>query len=119
MLTNEKQEFKKEFYRIINNVGNTKLSELQSTLKKLNDSLEHYDFFIRNWIQRGKRFFTKDVRKLLKNYVDDILDGYDSGKGYEPEDKRRVAETLAMIIQKYDNNNKTFLDKFLAVLGRT
>jgi hypothetical protein len=53
----------------------------------------------------------------MKKFVDDILDGYDKGKGYEPKDRLLVKNTLAKIIEKYDNNNRTLLDKLLSVLG--
>ena len=65
------------------------------------------------------KLFSKDVTKLMKNYVDDLLDGYDKGKGYEPEDREILKNALVKIVEKYDNSNRTLLDKILSVLGFT
>lgn len=117
MLKDEKKYFKEEFHRIINKVPASKETELNDILRKLNDELDEYDFFIVNWVQSGKRFFVKNRKKLMINYVDDILDGYDKGKGYRDEHKNLIKDTLKRIVELFDNNNKTLIDRIVAILG--
>jgi len=117
MLKDEKKYLKEEFNRIINKVPASKEIELSDILKKLNDELNEYDFFIVNWIQSGKRLFSKNRKKLMIKYVDDILDGYDKGKGYRDEHKILIKDTLKKVIELFDNNNKTLIDRIVAILG--
>jgi hypothetical protein len=117
MLKEEKNALKSEFNRIIDSVPKTKQQELHNDLSVLNNHLNKYDLFLVNWGQSFVQFFTSNITKKMKNFVDDILDGYDKGKGYELEDRLLVKNTLAKIIEKYDSNNRTLLDKLLSVLG--
>lgn len=123
MLKEEKKYLKNEFNRIIDEVPKTKKQELYNELKELNKYFDKYDNVLVNWGQNLKRgvmkLFSKDVTKLMKNYVDDLLDGYDKGKGYEPEDREILKNALVKIVEKYDNSNRTLLDKILSVLGFT
>ncbi len=123
MLKEEKKYLKNEFNRIIDEVPKTKKQELYNELKELNKYFDKYDIVLVNWGQNFKRgvmkLFSKDVTKLMKNYVDDLLDGYDKGKGYEPEDREILKNALVKIVEKYDNSNRTLLDKILSVLGFT
>jgi len=117
MLKEEKKALKAEFNRIIDSVPKTKQQELHAELSKLNSHLDKYDLFLVNWGQSIGRFFSSNISKKMKNYVDDILDGYDKGEGYKPEDRLLVKDSLAKMIEKYDNNNRTLIDKLLSVLG--
>ena len=123
MLKEEKKYLKNEFNRIIDEVPKTKKQKLYNELKELNKYFDKYDIVLVNWGQNFKRgvmkLFSKDVTKLMKNYVDDLLDGYDKGKGYEPEDREILKNALVKIVEKYDNSNRTLLDKILSVLGFT
>ena len=123
MLKEEKKYLKNEFNRIIDEVPKTKKQKLYNELKELNKYFDKYDIILVNWGQNFKRgimkLFSKDITKLMKNYVDDLLDGYDKGKGYEPEDREILKNALVKIVEKYDNSNRTLLDKILSVLGFT
>lgn len=123
MLKEEKKYLKNEFNRIIDEVPKTKKQKLYNELKELNKYFDKYDIILVNWGQNFKRgvmkLLSKDITKLMKNYVDDLLDGYDKGKGYEPEDREILKNALVKIVEKYDNCNRTLLDKILSVLGFT
>src|SRR5690554_7293097 len=117
MLKEEKKYLVSEFNRIISKVPNKNINKLETILERLNSKLDVYDFFVTNWIQNAKRFFMRDARKRMKDFVKDIFDGYDKGKGYKPEHNELIKNTLTEIINEFDNKNKTLLDRVISILG--
>lgn len=116
MLKEERLELESKFHDLIDKVPATKNNELCDSLKKFNKTLEKYDFILTNVVQAAGRFLTQDIKKKMKKYVDDIIDGYDKGDGYNEVDRIRVKDYLIEITNKY-GGDRSLLDKILSVLN--
>ena len=116
MLKEERLELESKFHDLIDKVPATKNNELCDSLKKFNKTLEKYDFILTNVVQAAGRFLTQDIKKKMKKYVDDIIDGYDKGDGYDETDRIRVKNYLIEITNKY-GGDRSLLDKILSVLN--
>jgi hypothetical protein len=116
VLKEERLDLEAKFHYLIDNVPASKNNELCESLKKFNKTLEKYDFIVTNVIQAAGRFLTQDIKKRMKKYVDDIIDGYDKGNGYDEVDRVRVKNYLIDITNKY-GGERSLLDKLLSVLN--
>lgn len=112
MIKKDTQQLKSEFNTLIDKNPTKKDQELCEDLKKFNASFNGEDFFIQNLFESGMRLFSKSLKSKMKSYVSDIIEDYNNSE----KNQKKIEEFLFFLVNKYNVEDKTLLDRILNIL---